>query len=169
MDDRSLCFNNQHNKRLFALGEHLNKRITKIRTTELMTTQTQHILTLNNFNFKGQHFIQIKGCAIGTDVASSYATIYGDKFENMYLNMMHNSIKFDCEKSAHSITVLDTRMHIDKNRRLQTTLHLKPTNIHNYFHYWSSHPNHLKHRLPYSQAIRLRIYSDNSELKKQKT
>ena len=204
MDVRSLYSNIKHNEGLSALGEYLNKRTTKNPPTEVITTLMQHILTLNNFNFNGRHFIQTKGCAMGTVAAPSYATIYMDKFENTYiypeiendclfyaryiddiffiytggeaklnnfltnLNMMHDSIKFDHEKSTQAIAFLDILVYIDKNRQLQTTLHTKPTNTHNYLHYMSSHPKHLKNSLPYSLAIRLRrICTDNNALRLQ--
>ena len=162
-----------------------------------------HILTLNNFNFNGRHFLQIKGCAMGTVAAPSYATIYMGHFEETHiypdinndclfyaryiddifliytggetkldefltnLNMKHDSIKFDHEKSTQSVAFLDTLIYIDENRQLQTTLYTKPTDTHNYLHFKSSHPKHLKESLPYSQALRLRrICSDNNELNK---
>ena len=82
------------------------------------------------------------------------------------LNTKHPSIKFDYEISKTSIPFLDTRIYIDKNRHLQTTLYTKPTDTHNYLHYKSAHPKHLKNSLPYSQALRLRrICTKDSELK----
>ena len=43
--------------------------------------------------------------------------------------MMHDSIKFDQEKSTHSIIFLDTLVYCDKNKQLQITLNTKPMNI----------------------------------------
>ena len=48
------------------------------------------------------------------------------------LNMMHDSIKFDHEKSTDSIAFLDTLISIDNYRQLQTILQIKPTNTYNY-------------------------------------
>ncbi len=163
----------------------------------------EHALTLNTFNFNGAHYLQIRGCAMGTIAAPSYATILMGKFEEthiypiigsdcvfyaryiddiffvytgsddkltqflMTLNTVHDSIMFDYEKSTTSVTFLDTRIYIDENRKLQTTLHTKITDTHNYLHFKSSHPKHLKENLPYSQALRLRrICSNNEELNK---
>ena len=82
------------------------------------------------------------------------------------LNTKHPSIKFDYEVSKTSIPFLDTRIYIDENRQLQTTLYTKPTDTHNYLHYKSAHPKHLKNSLPYSQALRLRrICTNERELK----
>ena len=81
------------------------------------------------------------------------------------LNTKHPSIKFDYEISKTSIPFLDTRIYIDENRQLQTTLFTKPTDTHNYLHYKSAHPRHLKNSLPYSQALRLRrICTKDDEL-----
>ena len=173
MDVRSLYSNIKHDEGLSALDEHLNKRTTKNPPTEVILTLMKHILTLNNFNFNGQHYIQTKGCAMGTIAAPSYATIYMDKFENTHiypkikndclfyaryiddifmiytggdaklnnflndLNMTHDSIKFDHEKSKQAIAFLDILIYIGENRQLQNTLHTKPTNTHNYLHYRS--------------------------------
>ena len=81
------------------------------------------------------------------------------------LNTKHPSIKFDYEISKTSIPFLGTRIYIDDNRQLQTTLFTKPTDTHNYLHYKSAHPRHLKNSLPYSQALRLRrICTKDDEL-----
>ena len=40
------------------------------------------ILTLNNFIFNGKHYLQIKGCAMGTKCAPSYANLFMDNFES---------------------------------------------------------------------------------------
>ena len=43
------------------------------------------ILTCNNFEFNGKHFLQIKGCAMGTICAPSYANIFMGIFEKKYI------------------------------------------------------------------------------------
>ena len=55
------------------------------------------------------------------------------------LNTKHDSIKFDYEKSTHSVAFLDTLIYIDEKRQ-QKTLYTKPTDTHNYLHFKSSHP-----------------------------
>ena len=39
------------------------------------------ILTMNNFTFNDQHFLQIHGTAMGTRMAPSYANLFMGKFE----------------------------------------------------------------------------------------
>ncbi len=72
------------------------------------------------------------------------------------LNTKHDSIKFDHEISKTSISFLDTRIYIDNDRKIQTTLFKKLTDTDNYVHYQSSHPWHLKDSPPYSQALRIK-------------
>ena len=50
------------------------------------------ILTLNNFVFNDQNFIQINGCSMGTKCAPPYACLFMGKFENQYIlpRILHN-------------------------------------------------------------------------------
>ena len=51
--------------------------------------------------------------------------------------------------------------------KLSTDLYIKPTDRHQYLHYTSSHPEHTKKSIVYSQALRLsRICSEKEDFKK---
>ena len=50
-------------------------------STKVITTLLTLILTLNNFIFNCKSYLQIKGCAMGTICAPSYANIFMDHFE----------------------------------------------------------------------------------------
>ena len=43
------------------------------------------ILTLNNFLFNDEHYIQVNGCSMGTKCAPTYACIYMGWFENQFI------------------------------------------------------------------------------------
>ena len=59
---------------------------------------------------------------------------------------------------------MDTRVYI-KNGRVETDLHTKPTDKHQYLHTKSCHPRHCKTAIPFSQALRLRrICSEQDNL-----
>ena len=45
----------------------------------------EQILTLNNFKFNGQHYLQIQGTAMGTRMAPSYANIFMGELEKHLL------------------------------------------------------------------------------------
>ncbi|XP_064468622.1 uncharacterized protein LOC135381512 [Ornithodoros turicata] len=47
------------------------------------------ILTLNNFEFNGQHYVQINGTAMGTKMAPNYANIFMGKLETCFLSRCH--------------------------------------------------------------------------------
>lgn len=51
----------------------------------MITTFLTLILTLNNFIFNGIHYLQNKGCAMGTKCAPSYANIFMGKFEDTFI------------------------------------------------------------------------------------
>jgi len=93
LDVKSLYSNIKHNEGLLALEECLDNRTHKEPSSKVITTLMNHILTLNNFNFNGRNFLQIKGCAMGTIAAPSYATIYMGKFETQFI---YPEIDSDC-------------------------------------------------------------------------
>ena len=84
-----------------------------------------------------------------------------------HLNSVHDTIKFTCEHSLHSVDFLDITIQMTPTNRLSTTLFCKPTDTHNYLLYSSEHPRHLLNGIPYSQFLRVRrICSDSSEFKR---
>ena len=93
LDVRSLYSNIKHNEGLNSLQESLDNRIDKTPPTKVLITLMNHVLTLNNFNFNGRHYLQVKGCAMGTIAAPSYATIYMGHFEEKHI---YPEINNDC-------------------------------------------------------------------------
>ena len=53
--------------------------------TTIISTFLRLVLTLNNFVFNSQNYLQIKGCAMGTKCALSYANIFMGMFEERYI------------------------------------------------------------------------------------
>ena len=57
--------------------------------TELLTASVvrmiEQILTMNNFKFNGEYYLQIQGMAMGTRMAPSYANIFKGKLETQLL------------------------------------------------------------------------------------
>ena len=45
----------------------------------------EQILTMNNFKFNGEYYLQIQGMAMGTRMAPSYANIFMGKLETQLL------------------------------------------------------------------------------------
>ena len=72
-----------------------------------------------------------------------------------YLSNFHPTIKFTFEVSSTQIPYLDTLTQL-KNIHTETTLYSKPTDKHTYLLPFSCHPSHTFHRIPYSQALRIR-------------
>ena len=79
------------------------------------------------------------------------------------LSACHPFIKFTAEWSKEKINFLDVKVRL-RNRQLETDLHIKPTDTHQFLDSPSCHPYHCKKSIPNSQALRRnRICSDNKK------
>jgi hypothetical protein len=82
------------------------------------------------------------------------------------INNVHESIKFDCKYSFHSINFLDTTVFKNNTKSLSTRLFTKPTDRPAYLHSNSYHPKSLIKNIPYGQALRAkRICTEEKDLK----
>ena len=80
------------------------------------------------------------------------------------LNASRPTIKFTAEWSKEEINFLDVNVRL-KNRQLETDLHIKPTDTHQFLDSTSCHLYHCQKSIPYNQALRYnRISSDNKKL-----
>ena len=82
MDVQSL-YTNIPNKEGIEAVETTLKR--KNIGTRIISTFLRLVLTLNNFVFNSQNYLQIKGCAMSTKCAPSYANIFMSMFEERYI------------------------------------------------------------------------------------
>ena len=71
------------------------------------------------------------------------------------MNSFDTNIKFTYEYSDKRVSFLDLQVDI-VHGKLMTSLFFKPTDQHQYLHYWSSHPEHTKQSIIYSQTLRLK-------------
>jgi len=85
MDVKSLYTNIPNSEGITAVRKAFDKSNTKTIATKVITTFMSLILTLNNFVFNSQNYLQIKGCAMGTICAPSYANIFMAEFEKQYI------------------------------------------------------------------------------------
>ncbi len=80
-----------------------------------------------------------------------------------YVNNFHPALQFTWEISETSVSFLDILISINGNR-LVTSVFYKPTDSHSYLLYSSSHPNHTKRSIPFSQFLRLhRLCSEDED------
>ena len=82
MDVRSLYTNIPNKEGIEAVETTLKRK--NIGTT-IISTFLRLVLTLNNFVFNSQNYLPIKGCAMGTKCAPSYANIFMGMFEERYI------------------------------------------------------------------------------------
>ena len=71
-----------------------------------------------------------------------------------YVNNFHPALQFTWEISETSVSFLDILVTINGNR-LVTSVFYKPTDSHSYLLCCSSHPNHTKWSISFSQFLRL--------------
>ena len=84
LDVISLYKNIPNSDGIKALKTSLDNFPRKTIATKVITSFLSLNLTLNNFVFDCKKYIQIKGCAIGTICAPSYANIFMDYFKNPF-------------------------------------------------------------------------------------
>ena len=82
MDVRSLDTNIPNKEAIEAVETTFNRKSVGKR---IFSTFLRLVLTLNNFVFNSQNYLQIKGCAMGTKCAPSYANIFMGMFEERYI------------------------------------------------------------------------------------
>lgn len=75
-------------------------------------------------------------------------------------------IKYTWSYSQTHATFLDVDLNVDINGKLQTSVHIKPTNNLLYLHNTSCHPHHTKRGIVYSQAIRGKRINSTEEANK---
>ena len=59
------------------------------------------------------------------------------------LDKFHPNLSFTYETSKERVNFLDLNLSIRKGA-ISTDLYIKPTDGHQYLHYYSSHPEHIK-------------------------
>ena len=71
------------------------------------------------------------------------------------LDMFHPNLKFTRESSKSSVNFLDAVVGIEGNNFV-TDVYYKPNDCHQFLHYESSHPIHIKRSIVYSQGLRIK-------------
>ena len=180
-------------------------------TKEFLLEATDLVLKNNVFTFNGKYFHQIKGTAMGTKMAPTYATLclgfleeslykktneeFGEEFSQTLkknwkrylddcfiiwnkgdselqrlkniLNDLDPDIKFTLEKSSTKIPFLDVLVK-KENDKISTDIFYKSTDTHQYLHFGSSHPRHIKRAIPYNLARRICTIVSDEETRNQR-
>ena len=85
LDIKSFCTSIANAEGIKVVKESFDKHTSKKVATKEITTFLALILTLIKFAFNCKHYLQTKGCTIGTICAPSYANIFMDHFEKKYI------------------------------------------------------------------------------------
>ena len=90
LDVSSLYTNIPHEEGKQACKHALNRRLQNNPPPSCLIKMIDQILTLNNFKFNGQNFIQVQGTAMGTRMGPSYANIFMGELEENLLQQTSN-------------------------------------------------------------------------------
>ena len=85
MEVKSLYTSIPNNEGIASVKTKYDHYPNKTIPTKIITTFLALILTLNNFIFNSKFYLQIKGCAMGTICAPSYANIFMSEFEEKHI------------------------------------------------------------------------------------
>ena len=70
------------------------------------------------------------------------------------LNEFHPNLKFTSDSSDENNAFSDLKVKL-KQGKIETDLQVKSTGRHQYLHYTSSHPEHTKRSMVFSQSLRI--------------
>ena len=85
MDVTSLYTNILHSDGIKACEEAWDERDIKDPPTQTLVKLLTLVLKCNNFEFNGQHYLQVQGTAMGTKMAPAYANIFMGRLEKQLL------------------------------------------------------------------------------------
>ena len=85
MDVKSLYTSIPNNKGIASVKKKYDYYLKKTIPTKTITAFLALILTINSFIFNSKFYLQIKGCAMRTICAPSYANIFMSEFEEKYI------------------------------------------------------------------------------------
>ena len=85
------------------------------------------------------------------------------------INKFHPNLKFTSDSSEENVVFLNLKVKL-KQDKIKTDLHVKSTDRHHYLHDTSSHPEHIKRSIVFSQGLRVsRICSLAEDFRKHTT
>ena len=82
----SLYTNIPNNEGIKSVAKSLRKNPPTHTTSRVVLQLLKEVLSKNNFEFNGQHYLQVGGTAMGTKLAPSYANIFMGDVEEKILN-----------------------------------------------------------------------------------
>ena len=85
LDVSSLYTNIPHAEGIEACELAFEQRTTRASPTAFLVRMIEQILTMNNFEFNGEHYLQTQGTAMGTRMAPSYANLFMGRLESQLL------------------------------------------------------------------------------------
>ncbi|CAJ0958430.1 unnamed protein product [Ranitomeya imitator] len=152
---------------------------------EFKQCEDEFILRRNFLLFGDEFFLQLRGTAMGSNVAPTYANIYMAVLEDEFvynsslwrhgtsleleafhgfLNQIYSELQFTLTQSTIQIQFLDTLVYKAGNK-LETDIFIKTTDRNGLLAFDSNYPRKMVGSLPWSQLLRVRrIVSDEERV-----
>ena len=92
MDVSSLYTSISHDAGLTALEHFLEQRSVKSPPTATIVRLTELVLTLNHFTFNDNHYLQVRGVAMGTKFGPAYACLFMGYVEQQFLQAYNKPV-----------------------------------------------------------------------------
>ena len=92
------------------MEEELGETIQNKPSSKTLSCLLEKVLKLNNFTFGNEHYIQIKGTAMGTRVAPNFANVYMGRLEERFV------YQTEAGKPYHNLGTLYTRILIKADK-----------------------------------------------------
>ena len=124
LDVVSLYTNIPHEEGIEACREAWDSRENPTIPTSYLVELLTHVLKLNNFEFNGEHYLQVNGTAMGTRMAPSYANIFMGKLEKNLLDQApHRPLSWFRFIDDVETKWADSREHFEEFLEFANTFH----------------------------------------------
>ena len=110
-----------HTEGFKAARGHLNKHRLKTSPTETVCDLIDIILTNNNFEFNGQHFLQKQGTAMGTRMVKLFWSVTQARMAPPYEKLFMRTFESDALEKAPYKPLYDLKYFYDLDTRTRQT------------------------------------------------
>ena len=124
LDVVSLYTNIPHEEGIEACREVWDTRQSPTIPTRHLVELLTHVLKLNNFEFNGEHYLQVNGTAMGTKMAPSYANIFMGRLESQLIQRApYRPLSWYRFIDDIEAKWTDTREHLDEFLEFANSFH----------------------------------------------
>ena len=95
--------------------------------------------------------------------SENFKTRLNNMYPSITFTVENPEIVYENKKKVEILNFLDVKIILHQDNSVESDIHYKPMNTHNYLAYDSAHPDHTKKNIPYSLAERIIVFVSNPE------